>query len=324
MSASLYRRADRGVVRVEGGDRVRWLGGMVSNEVTTLVAAPSGEKRCACYALLLSRQGRIVADFHVVNRGEAFELVTSSAAVADILETLGKFIVADDVTLSDVSREFGHASLEGEGLAEVLAGLGASELAEIPQDDARIVDLAGHPTLVVAGGESGAPALQLVMPAAAADAVARAVEGAGAQSGERAELERLRIEAGVPTFGAELGPGALPAEARLEDRAISTTKGCYTGQEVVERMRSQGKVGRLLVGLRFGQGAEASGATPGDRLTTPEGARVGEITSVTASPRFGEIALAFVRPAQAEPGSRLVVAERADLTAEVCPLPFAP
>jgi folate-binding protein YgfZ len=161
---------------------------------------------------------------------------------------------------------------------------------------------------VAAFGWSGEDALQLLVPAEAAAAVHGALTGAaerlGAEWGDPAALEILRVEAGVPRAGAELGEEVLPAEARLVERAVSFTKGCYTGQEVVARMHSRARVGHLLVGLALSTGATlpARGAA-----LLHDGARVGELTSVARSPAAGPIALGFVRAAHAEPGAELEV-----------------
>ena len=140
-------------------------------------------------------------------------------------------------------------------------------------------------------------------------------EGDGGTMTERAEaeakaealsLEVLRIEAGRPRFGAELGEETLPAEVRLGESAVSFTKGCYTGQEVVARMASRGRVGHLLVGLALEAG-DAPLPAPGTQLRR-EGTAVGEVTSSARSPEAGPIALGFVRAAHAGPGARLELA----------------
>jgi folate-binding protein YgfZ len=130
-------------------------------------------------------------------------------------------------------------------------------------------------------------------------------------------LEILRIEAGTPRFGAELDETVLPAEARL-DRAISLTKGCYIGQEVVARMASRGRTSHRLVGLRL-RNTTAEVGTPILPDASPDSRKIGEITSVCESPSQGSIALAFVRSAHAATGNAVVVEGR---QAEISDLPF--
>ena len=180
-------------------------------------------------------------------------------------------------------------------------------------DGAAQAELAGAAVLVAAFSLSGLGGRQLFVPPAGFAAARAALLAAGAAEGSAAELEELRIEAGVPRPGRELTGDVLPAEARLE-RAVSETKGCYTGQEVVTRMRTRGRVGHLLVGLRFAGGLPA----PGTELRA-EGRVVGSVTSAVVSPRLGAIGLGFVRSGAAEPGSAL---EAGGSAARVAPLPF--
>jgi folate-binding protein YgfZ len=329
--AGLFRLGGRGLLRVEGGDRVRWLDGMVTNDVASLAPGP---ERSGCYAALLTRQGRIVADFHVLLRDTCLWLETAREAVATAMQTLERFIIADDVSLHDASAEVERLGLEGPAAGALLAAALGREL-PLAEDACASIELAGVPVVVAAFGWSGAPARQLFAPAGAGERVAAALLAAGpphglVEAGAEA-LEVLRVEAGVPRLFAELGPDVLPAEARLV-RAVSTTKGCYTGQEVVARMASRGRVGHLLVGLRLdvAEGDAARGREPGAGRAgslPAAGAElrigdsvVGELTSACLSPSEGAIALGFVRAARAEPGTRVSVGDREGRIAQ---LPFA-
>jgi len=278
---------------------------MLTNDVASLAVGPTNSGR---YAALLTPKGRIVADLQVLERGDAYWLDVDTAALAPVLETLGRYIVADDVTLSDCSADFDRFGVEGpalfEAVGELLPGLDPLE-----PDACMDVASGGAGMTVARFGWSGEAALQFFAPAGTGASLADRLLDAGTRAGlvEAGSdvLETLRIEAGVPRFGAELDESVLPAEAGLE-RAISIDKGCYTGQEVVERMRSQGKASHRLVGL------VAAGGEPillGDDLKSGDKA-VGEVTSACRSEAVGSIALAFVRRAFAEPGTRLHVAGR--------------
>lgn len=311
-SSGLFR-LDRGLIEVRGSDRVRWLNGMISNDVEAL-AEGSG-----CYAVLLTRQGRIVADFHILAHAESLWLDSAPAAVPAALETLEKFIVADDVDLVDRSAEFLRLGLEGPNSSEILASLSGKAL-DLGAGAFAEVEIEGVSVFVAAYGFGGGLAFQLFFPASEEEkfpAIFGALEAAGCPRLDPEVLEILRIEAGVPAFGSELGEDVLPAEARL-DHAISTTKGCYTGQEVVERMRSRGRVGHLMVGLA----TEAKPLEPGatvQPLGGEEKKRVGEVTSSCLSEVAGPIALAFVRTAHSAAGTELSVAGQ---RVEVVELPF--
>jgi folate-binding protein YgfZ len=172
--------------------------------------------------------------------------------------------------------------------------------------------------VVVAFGWSGEDAYQLLVPAGQREVVVEAI-AAAANPGELVvagaeALEILRIEAGVPLLGAELSDDVFPDEARLE-RAISTTKGCYTGQEIVARLRSRGHVNHLLVGLEF-SGEELP--RPGTELLADR-RRTGEVTSCCTSLLAGPIGLGFVRRTHAALGTKLAAG---DSPARVAALPF--
>jgi aminomethyltransferase len=292
--AALFQLPGRGVLEVTGGDRVRWLDGMISADVKSL-APGSGAP-----GLLLTRQGRIVADLHVLARSDAFWLELEADALETVRTRLAGYVIADDVTLADRSAELARLALEGPRAEEILGAADASGLAPHAWREA---SLAGTPLTVAAYGFSGGPGFQLFVPAGSAAAVREALLAAGATAASADTLECLRIAAGLPWLGRELDETVLPAEARLE-AAISTTKGCYTGQEVVTRMRSRGRVGHLLVGLRFegdvlpAHGAEIEGAA----------GRIGQVTSSVLSPADGAIGLGFVRAESAEPGASVRVA----------------
>jgi len=312
--AGLFRLAERGLIGVEGADRVRWLNGMLTNDVAQL--AP-GRQRSGCYALLLTRIGRIVADVHVLLRDGSFWLECERPAVAPLLATLGKFVIADDVSLSDTTGGWERLALEGPAAGAVFAGA-AGEAPGLAPDASDGFRIAGTPVLAGAWGVSGEDALQLFAPAGSGAAVAQALLRAGAghgllEAGEEA-LEVLRIEAGTPRYGRELSEAVLPAEAGLS-RAISTTKGCYTGQEIVARMATRGGASHALVGLALeGTSTPAAGAA-----ISAQAAQVGEVTSAALSASAGAIALAYVRRAHAAPGTALAVEGRA---ARVEALPF--
>jgi folate-binding protein YgfZ len=315
----LFRLPDRGVVEVRGGDRRRWLDGMVSNDVASLSAAGPGN---GCYALLLTREGRIVADLHVIERADCHWLEATADGARAALERLAKYVIADDVALRNATGEHARLAVEGPRACAVVAaaaGRDETDLAAVPPDCAVELEVAGAAVVAAAFGFSGEAALQIFAPPASADDVAARLRAAGAAhglvEGDAETLEILRVEAGIPRLGAELSEDVLPAEVGL-DGAASATKGCYTGQEVVARMRSRGQVGHHLVGLVV-EGAGSEAIERGAEIRD-SGRAIGEVTSsVHAS--LGRIALGFVRRGHAEPGARVEVAGH---PARIAPLPF--
>lgn len=308
-TAGWLRHSDRGVICVRGRDRVSFLNGQLSNDIQAL-SPPD-----YCYSFVLTPQGRIVADLHVIALGSELWLETARARIAPVLARLDRYLVADDVTLEDQSEGWVRFGLEGPAAGRILeAALGGGPLADAVVWEA-------PPYWVAAFGWTGELAYQVFAPPEAASELDERVRTAGAGTGmallDPAAFDIARIEAGVPATGREIDEQVLPAETGLLSRAVSFSKGCYTGQEVVARMDSRGRVSHRLVGLRF----DGEKAEPGARLLA-DGRVVGDVSSVARSPRHGVIGLAYVRAAFADPGTELRVADQ-DGVARVAALPFA-
>ena len=313
----LFRRGSRALLEVRGADRVRWLDGMLSNEIARLRPDP---QHSGCRAFMLSPQGRILAEFHVLDRGESLWLETEADGFDAIRTRLERYVIADDVRLEPIGARFARLALEGPAAPALLTRALGRAPALAPECGADF-ELAGAPLVAVASGWSGAPAFQLYVPGDAADAVVAALRAAAEPGtlceGDEAVLEILRIEAGVPRQGRELTEKVLPPElGAWMPRAVSTTKGCYTGQEIVARLLSRGAERHRLVALRFG----AEPAAPGTELRAA-GKVVGEVTSSARSQQAGAIGLGFVTRPWDAPGSAL---ELAGDRAEVVTAPHVP
>jgi folate-binding protein YgfZ len=297
-SAGLFARRDRGRIEVRGQDRVRWLNGMVSNDVAGLAPGPD---RSGCYALLLTPKARIVADLHVLCRVESLWLDVASEFLEDVKTRLDARIIADDVTLEDTSADWTIFDLMGPDAFGWLARAGASlpELSVGSCIEAEVGAVGVWIARLGAHGDSARVWIPSTSSEAVASALAACAEGAVAD-GDADLLEMLRIEAGEPRLGADFGEDVFPEEAGLVASAVSLTKGCYTGQEIVARIESRGQVKRKLVALAF----EGAALAPVGTALLHDGAPVGEITSAAATPSGGR-ALGFVRLPQAAPGIRL-------------------
>jgi folate-binding protein YgfZ len=319
--AGWFERPDRGVVIVRGGDRVRWLQGMLSNDVASLSADPT---RSGCYALLLTPQGRIAADMHVLHREAELWLEMARDAVPDVMARLDRLLIADDVTLTDAGDTLHHAAFEGPRATEIMARAAGGEIELAPDCGTERV-LGGVEITVGAWGWSGEPAYQLIAPREGAGAVRDAVlAAAGEEETELADLatlEVLRVEAGTPRLGAELGLDVLPAEAGLVGRAVSLKKGSYTGQEIVARMDSRDAVAHRLVGIVFDDAVPVrdGSVAVGTEVLSEDGTRWGELTSVCLSEIAAPIGLGYVRRAHAAPG---LVVRVGGAKGRIAPLPF--
>ena len=278
----------RGTLRLCGADRGRFLNAMISNDVAET------ESGASCVALLLNRKGHILSELRVLVLDEALLLDTAPGTGVVVRETLERHVVADDVMLEDLSEAWGHVGLEGPGVRELLAGKGQSPP---PLDRVERASAAGETLIWLGGGALTPEGVQVWGPRAA---LARLVSELALAELSETHAEVLRIEAFLPRYGVDMTDRNFPQEARLET-AVSFSKGCYLGQEIVARIDSRGAVKRLLCQIR--SEAPLSRGDPirvGDQL-------VGEITSAACSEVSGPVALGYVRAAQADPGTKLDV-----------------
>lgn len=296
---------------------------MVHGLATADIQAVTADR--GAYTAFLSVKGRMVADARAFLRpgaGAAPELLltTDPSALPGLLEHLRKFIPPLFARFEDVSGAWSAVGVFGDGASEAaragLAAAGAeadrtgaagdpdraagleSVRPDVPEET--VVEGRGPaPSLAIRVAETGGDGWELLVPAARADAVVAAAVEAGGREAPEADLEPLRIAAGRPRWGAELTPEVIPLEAGLE-RAISQTKGCYTGQEVIVRILHRGHVNRHLRALTFGDEAPAPGAAlfePGN-----EKAR-GVVTSVAGGVGLGYVRREIEPPAELRAGS---------------------
>lgn len=294
--------------RVTGEDRVSFLDGVLTNDVKTLA------KDRGMYAATLDHKGRVHGDLVLYNRGDHYLLVTEPEATESVLAHVNKLLVSDDASLEDASAEACTFGLFGPRSPDLAANLLEGSL---PHEAYEVGagTREGTTVLAVRSPYFGVEGYELWIPRDAAETVWRALLAAGAAPFGRAAEEALRIEAGRPRFPADMNERTIVLEARLEG-AISMTKGCYVGQEVVSRATYVGRVNRALVGLSIDAAAPPA---PGVEVHA-DGKAVGHLTSVARSARLDRtIALGYVRREFAEPGTALTLREGAAL---VEPLPF--
>ncbi len=305
----------RGFLVATGADRVRFLHRMLSNEVQGLEPGQGN------YATLLTPQAHLVADLYVWMMDDHVLLETHSVLKDRLRETLERYIVADEVAIEDRSEQLTALTVEGPRAADVLRAAGAQSLPGKEFNHAGLRLGQQTPVQVVKVSQTGNEGYELIFRVEHAQNVWAALTAAQTQVPWKpvglAALNVLRTEAGIPWYGAELQDTTLPPEAGLETRAISYTKGCYVGQEIIARIRARGHVNRKLMGLLL-EGTRVPAA--GTKLIA-NGNEVGEITTAVYSPTLGRpIALAYIRREHFTPGTRLQVASGG--TAEVTALPF--
>jgi tRNA-modifying protein YgfZ len=299
----LFDRSERGKLALTGADAATFLQGQVSNDVEGLVPGTG------CYAAFLTPKGKMLGDVRILATEDELLLDTERAALQALFNMIRHFSLGYEVELHKRTLERGLLSLIG---PEAPGVIGAGELA---------ADEHAHALIEIPGAGLPARAIRtdvgvdLLCDASDTDALRAALEEAGAAPVGEAAAECLRVEHGRPRYGIDLDDTVIPQEAGLNERAVSFTKGCYVGQETVARLYYRGKPNRQLRGLRLSGAAQA-----GEELAF-DGRVVGRVTSVTSSPRFGPIALGFVRR-EAPVGSTVSVGPTGEITAEVTELPF--
>ncbi|MFQ5591840.1 MAG: YgfZ/GcvT domain-containing protein [Phycisphaerae bacterium] len=316
---AIIDRSYRGLLQVVGRDRAAWLHNITTNHIKDL-AVGTGR-----YALALNRHGRIVFDLNVLVRPDSIWIDLHRCFVAAALAHLDKFIITEDVRVVDHSDEFVRLGIAGVRGIELLGRLGirdagqasSLDVTEVQWSDV-VVPVARHDFCGTFGAELFVPAYRAV------DLWRELTEGSlqpvAVPAGDEA-VQMHRVEAGVPWSGREITDEYLPAESGLLERTVSLDKGCYPGQEVVERMRSRGAVARHLVGLLLhGHRIPPGGA----EILGDDGKRVGSVTSACRSPvRDAVVGLGYCRVSSCVEGTAVRVSWGGDsVRAVVAPLPL--
>jgi aminomethyltransferase len=305
-------RMDRAQIALTGSDRVRWLNGMVTNNIRDLAVGHG------VYAFLLNPQGKIQADLYAFNRGESLVVETDASQVETVMQIFDRYIIMDDVEVENLTGKFAVVAVAGPKSAAMLEaiGLSVSGPRSLPLQFGE-AKWEGAEATVVCGDNAAIAGYEIWISPEKVDGIWGALVGAGAEEVHAEALEAVRIASGVPKFGVDIRQKDLPQETGQE-RALNFTKGCYIGQEIVERIRSRGAVHRMLTGF------EVSGQRPevGFRIQD-EGKDVAEITSVASVPaESGErvLALGYGRREVMVAGREFVVGET---KLRVSALPFA-
>ena len=269
----------RGKLRLTGEDRARLLHAMSTNNVNHL------PENSGLYAFFLNDKGRILADAYIYNLGESMFLDTEPETAALLYAHLDRYIIADDVTLEDETSAWAEIAIEGPNSVNVATELGIP-VAEHPNGVAYTPS--GFVSRAAATGPLG---VRLFLPEAEKAALVDRLAAAGLPQATPQEARIVRVENGVARYGEDISERYLVQETQAL-HAVHFTKGCYLGQEIVERVRSRGQVHRLLAPIQLDGEVPPP---PGTKLTA-DGKPAAEITSAVYSPALHKIvALAYVR-----------------------------
>ena len=311
--------SNRAVLEFTGADRLSYLQGLISND---LRVAPSGE---GIYAAFLSQQGKILADCRALTTDDSFIVDFWEPLKPKILDHLHRYLVADEVEIADLNDRYAILSIQGPESEILLEKF-------VPKDQQPQKTLA-HSLAQVGGVEmricryrhTGEDGFDLMVPLAEIESLARQLTEAAASYsgrwvGEKAH-EMLRIEAGIPRYGVDMTEDNLILETGLT-HAVSFNKGCYLGQEVVERIRSRGHVNKALTGLII----DGKNPPPAGSKILSDEKEIGTITSSTHSPALeSAVALGYLHRDHRSRGTQVLVRydEELFVNATVTELPFA-
>ncbi|MGC1291258.1 MAG: glycine cleavage T C-terminal barrel domain-containing protein [Candidatus Acidiferrales bacterium] len=303
-SVALFDENYRAVLALTGKDRARYLNAMLTNNIRDLTPGQGN------ISLLLNPQGRILAEVETLALEDRLLVISDAMIRAQLVETFDKFIIMDDVTMEDVTDKFGTLALEGPKAADIareLCGVDLNTLDEFGHVEKSVAGISCRVIHTSIGNTPGAEFLTARENLAALwNLLLDAARKRGGGPAGYEALNVLRLEEGVAWYGVDFDENQIPHQAALEATHINFSKGCYTGQEIVERVRSRGQIQRRRVMLRFSGDAVPRAGEPlfaGDAETSTE---IGFATRAAKSPKMGAvIGMGYVRREQMDAGSKV-------------------
>ena len=313
--AGVIDLSSRGRLLVSGLEAVMFLNGLITNDMKTLAV------NSWMPAVFPNVQGRLIAAVRIIHRDDGFLIDTESATIGTVAKLLERFTLACDFRLKDLTSATAMLSVQGTNAAEVIRQALGETAATVAREQvaAAQVENGSHVT-VIRATHTGEDGFDLFINTTEAEGLRVALIAAGAQPIGSDTAETLRIEAGIPRFGIDMDETKVVTETNLDD-AVSFTKGCYIGQEIIARIKYRGHVAKKLTGVLLEQDVELES---GAKILSPDDKEIGSITSSTISPRLKQtIALAYVKYDYLAPGT-LVKVSMGDIEVEgkVTELPF--
>ena len=288
------------VMSLTGPDRVRYLNAIVSNNVQSL---PEGR---GTLALLLNPQGHILAELEIYALSEKLVVLSHASVRTRTASTLDKYIIMDDVQLEDLTNQVATVAIEGPRTAAIIRQASGVPLEDLPEMAVKEVTIERIPCQLLRRTHFGEAGAELVVRRDRLIWLWRkllpVMEAHGGGMVGMLALNALRLEAGIPWFPTDFNDSVIPHEAAIQNTHVSFSKGCYTGQEIVERVRSRGHVNRVRVNLRF---STQQPTLPGTKLRAA-GKEIGYVTSAAFSPQANAaIGMGYVRTEHSASGNAL-------------------
>ncbi len=319
--AGVLDHSSRVRLRITGEQRAKFLQGILTNDADLLTPGRG------LYAAVLTTKGKMQADLTIYAAADWFWADAEPESAAKLPALLSRYTIGTDAAVAQLATSHRVLGLYGPSAPRIAAA--AFPDLSVPAADLTVSEARwnGLPLVIAEAGYRGTPGYKLLLPAEAVDAAGRRLVDAGAANVDIAALEAVRIESGVPRFGMDMSEDNFPPEARIEDRAVSYSKGCYLGQETIARIKTYGHVNRLLVGLL----PDTDQPIPrGTKLYHPDVTSVlrehkeaGYVTSSAYSPALKRIiALGYVNRKIDAPGTGVTLGQDDPIRATVAALPF--
>ena len=310
--AGLLDLSSRGRLLVSGSESLQFLNGLITNDMKTL------EPSYWMLAAFPNVQGRLLAIIRVLNQGPAnFLIDTEAATYQQVMKIIQRFTFAGDFHVEDLTGSTTLLSVQGQRAGAIIGAVFGEEVAAIERFQISQVLWHDSPVRIIRATHTGEDGFDLVVSAEKSGELWDALTAAGAQPVGHDALEIIRIEAGIPRFGIDMDETNVVTETGLDD-AVSFTKGCYIGQEIIARIKYRGHVAKKLAGLEF-EGKDKVEREA--KIKSIDGKEIGRLTSVVDSPRLERtIALGYVKYDYL--AAETAVRVGADLPARIVELPF--
>src|SRR5260370_13421388 len=283
--AALIDLSARGRILISGSEAVVFLNGLITNDMKTL------EPNSWMPAVFPNVQGRLLAAVRVIHRDDGFLIDTENATRDTVVKLLERFTLAGDFRLADLTQDTAQLSIQGAQAPEIIAAIFGATVANLSRDAVASVDRQGKQVTIIRATHTAEDGFDLFVDATEAETLRDSFIKAGVQPIGDDTVETLRLETGIARYGVDMDETNVVTETNLDD-AVSFTKGCYIGQEIIARIKHRGHVAKKLSGLVFERDEPIE---TGAVIKSAEGKDIGRVTSVARSPRLKRtIALGYV------------------------------
>ncbi len=314
--AGVIDLSSRGRLLVSGSEAVMFLNGLITNDMKTLAV------NSWMPAVFPNVQGRLIAAVRVIHRVDGFLIDTEGASLTTVAKLLERFTLAGDFRVKDLSSETAMLSVQGKSAAKVVQhvlGETAANVERAQVATAKLKDTNGEP-IVIRATHTAEDGYDIFINGVETETLRESFIAAGAQAIGSETAETLRVEAGIPRFGIDMDETKVVTETNLDD-AVSFTKGCYIGQEIIARIKYRGHVAKKLTGVLLEEDVALESVA---KIFSADGKEIGSVTSSAISPRLkNRIGLAYVKYDYLEPGTKVkLIANDVEFPATVTELPF--